>query len=142
MDKMAERDVVIISNHRAWIEEPYALVFEADGDVTGEHMTKMLDMLDIIGGGEGPVIILQDLSKCGAFTGAARKAIMEDPRTNRVTAVICINASFQMRVILTMIAKTIGVISSRASRTKLAKDQAEGRALLAAERERLQKKQG
>jgi hypothetical protein len=138
----AERDVVSIGNHRVWIEEPYALVFQMDGDVTGEQMAKMIDMIDVIGGGEGPVIIMQDLSKARAFTGAARKAIMTDKRTDRVVRVICISTSFQMRVILTMIAKTVGTIDPRASRTKFAKDEAEGRALLAAEREWVQKKQG
>lgn len=138
----AERDVVVIDRHRAWVEEPYALVMQLDGDIKGDHQAKLLDMLDFVGGGEGPIVIMQDLSAAGAFTAAARKAIIDDPRTVRVATVICIGANFQMRVLLTMILKGIKFVKPRVPVISFARDEAEARELLASERERLKKNEG
>jgi hypothetical protein len=132
-----DRDIVAIDGHRAWIEQPDALLVQLSGDMTGENMGKLHEMMDRMGDGQGPVIIMQDLSKAGAFTAAARKGIMANKRTHRITSVICIGASFQMRVFMTMISKALKFLNPMVSRTLFAKDEAEGRELLAAERERL-----
>lgn len=135
-----ERDVVAIDRHRLWIEEPYALMIEVNGDLEGESFRRMRDVMAIVGGGEGPVVIVQDLSKAGAFTASARKGIMDDPRTKRVVAVICIGASFQMRVFMGMITKALKIVNPNAVKVVFAKDEAEGRAMLEAERKTLSQK--
>lgn len=133
-----ERDIINIDRHRVWIEEPGTLVCHIDGDVTGDNLRKMREMLDFIGEGKGPIIIMQDLSKAGAFTAAARKGIMDDKRTLRVKTVICIGASFQMRVFMSMITKALKFVYPEASLVLFAKDETEGREILARERIRLQ----
>lgn len=133
-----ERDIVSIDQHRVWIEEPYALVCHIEGDMTEDSLRRMRDLLDFVGGGQGPVIIMQDLSKAGAFTAGARKGIMGDKRTQRVETVICIGASFQMRVFMGMIAKASKIVYPRMAAVLFAKDETEAREILAAERRRLQ----
>jgi hypothetical protein len=133
-----ERDIVVIDKHRAWIEEPFTHVSQLEGDITGDNMGRILEMMEFIGGGQGPIIIMQDLSKAGAFTAAARKNIMNDPNNYRVRVVICIGASFQMRVFITMIAKATKFVDPRLATTLFAKNDSEAREMLAAERKRLQ----
>ena len=135
----AGNDVVSIDRHRAWIEEPNTLMINVEGDVTGDNMRQMRDMTDFIGAGNGPVIIMQDLSKAGAFTAAARKEILDDERTKRVKSVICIGASFRMRVFMTMITKALKLVNPVIPMTLFAKDEAEARNILAAERARFEK---
>ena len=130
-------DVVNIDGHRAWIEEPYALVSHIEGELTDDHMGRMRDMMDFIGGGQGPVVIVQDLSKAGEFTSAARKGVLKDERSKRITTVICIGASFQTRVFVTMIGKAMKLVNPKITTTLFAKNDAEAREMLAAERERL-----
>jgi len=135
----AQNDVVDIGRHRAWIEEPYALMVNVDGDITGDHMRQMRDMTDFIGAGSGPVFIVQDLTKAGAFTAAARKEIIDDERTKRVKTVICIGASFQMRVFMTMITKALKLVNPVMPTTLFANDEAEARTILATERKRFER---
>lgn len=136
----AERDIVTIDQHRVWIEEPYALVCQLEGDITESALKRMRDVLEFVGGGRTPVIIVQDLSRAGAFTAGARKGIMDDPRTRRVESVICIGASFQMRVFMSMITKALKLVNPRIPRVLFTKDEAEGRAVLAVEREQLNRR--
>ena len=133
-----ERDIIRIGQHRVWIEEPYALVCQIEGDMTEQDLRRMREVLDFIGGGQGRVIIMQDLSKAGAFTAGARKGIMDDKRTERVETVICIGASFQMRVFMGMITKASKLVYPRMATVMFAKDETEARGILEAERQRLQ----
>lgn len=134
-----ERDIVTIDRHRVWIEEPYALVLQCEGDITGDNFHRMREMMDYIGNGQGPIIIVQDLSQAGAFSVTARKGMMADERTRRVRSVICIGASFQMRVFLTMIAKATKLVNPIPVTVLFAKNDAESREFLAAERTRFKK---
>lgn len=133
----AEPNIVSIDQHRVWIEEPYALVVELRGDISGEHLRRMRELLDYIGDGNGPIIIMQNLSNGGAFTGAARKEILDDRRTDRVQTVICIGASFQMRVFMGMISKALKFVRPSAPLIVFVQDENEGRKILASERSRL-----
>jgi len=136
----AERDVILIDQHKAWIEEPYALILRINGEITGVNLRRMLELMDYIGGGQGPVVIVQDLSKSGAFTAPARKGIMEDERAKRVVTVISIGASFQLRVFITMIGKAMKIVDPKVAATLFAKNDAEAWEMLAIEQERLRQK--
>lgn len=133
-----EPSVIAIDQHRVWIEEPFTLVCQLDGDVTGDNLRQMRDQLDFIGGGRGPVIVMQNLSKATSFSAAARKGILDDKRTVRVVAVICIAASFQMRVIMTMIVKAMKLIDTPVPSMLFADNETKAREILAQERARLQ----
>lgn len=133
-----EREIVAIDLHQVWIEEPFTLVCELNGEVTGDHLRRMREMLDYVGAGIGPVIVMQDLSKATSFSSAARKGILDDKRTQRVVAVICIAAGFQMRVVMTMIMKAMRLIDTPVPHMLFADNETKARELLAQERTRLQ----
>ena len=133
-----EPRVITIDQHRVWIEEPFTLVCQLNGDVTGDNLRQMRDQLDFIGGGRGPVIVMQNLSRATSFSAAARKGILDDKRTVRVVAVICIAASFQMRVIMTMIVKAMKLIDTPVPSMLFADNETKAREILAQERARLQ----
>lgn len=133
-----EPRVITTDQHRVWIEEPFTLVCQLNGDVTGDNLRQMRDQLDFIGGGRGPVIVMQNLSRATSFSAAARKGILDDKRTVRVVAVICIAASFQMRVIMTMIVKAMKLIDSPVPSMLFADNETKAREILAQERARLQ----
>lgn len=133
-----EPRVITTDQHRVWIEEPFTLVCQLNGDVTGDNLRQMRDQLDFLGGGRGPVIVMQNLSRATSFSAAARKGILDDKRTVRVVAVICIAASFQMRVIMTMIVKAMKLIDSPVPSMLFADNETKAREILAQERARLQ----
>ena len=101
-----ERAVVLVGKHRAWIEEPFVAFMDFNGDITGEEILGFLAVVESVGGGAGPVIIVQYMANAGAFTSAARKTIANDPRSARIETAVAVNATFQMRVLLKMIEKT------------------------------------
>lgn len=132
-----ERDIVIVGRHRVWIEEPYALMLEAHGHLAGDDLSQMRLLMDRIGDGQGPILIVQNLADAGEFQASARRGIMEDKRTERIDAVISFGANFHMRVFIGMIAKAVRLVSRRVPRTLFAANEAEARTILATERERL-----
>lgn len=100
-----ERAVVLVGKHRAWIEEPYVVFMDFNGEITGEDIQGFLAVVEKVGGGAGPVIIVQYMANSGAFTAAARKAIANDPQTARIKIAVAVNASFHSRILLKMIEK-------------------------------------
>lgn len=133
-----EPRVITTDQHRVWIEEPFTLVCQLDGDVTGDNLREMRNQLDFIGGGRGPVIVMQNMSKATSFSAAARKGILDDKRTARVASVICIAASFQMRVLMTMMTKAMKLIDTPMPNMLFADNETKAREILAQERARLQ----
>ncbi|HMY21806.1 MAG TPA: hypothetical protein PKA58_36030 [Polyangium sp.] len=134
-----EREIIAISQHKVWIDEPFTLVCDLNGEVTGDDLRRMREVLDYVGAGNGPIIVMQNLSKATSFSSAARKGILDDERTRRVVSVICIAASFQMRVIMTMIMKAMKLIDTPVPNMLFADNETKARELLAQERARLQK---
>jgi hypothetical protein len=134
-----EREIIAISQHQVWIDEPFTLVCDLNGEVTGDDLRQMREVLDYVGAGNGPIIVMQNLSKATSFSSAARKGILDDERTRRVVSVICIAASFQMRVIMTMIMKAMKLIDTPVPNMLFADNETKARELLAQERARLQK---
>jgi actin-related protein len=106
----------------------------------GEQLKRMREMIDYVGDGQGPVIIVQELSGAGAFTAGARRGIIEDSRTDRIKSVICIGASFQMRVFMGMIINALKTFRPNFPVMLFARNPQEGQEILAAERKRLQTK--
>lgn len=129
--------VVTISRHRLWIEEPHTLVVKADGDMSVEDVRGIALLLHKIGRGDDPVILLQDMTKAGAFPASAREVLMREPQAHRVAVVISYGANFHVRVILTMLARALGWIRRDMPRMIFAANEAEARVILEAERERL-----
>lgn len=135
-----ERKIFSFAAHKVWLEPPDAIFMDLDGDVTEANIKDFLVLVDQLGGGVGPVILIQDLRKAGTFSSGARKAIANDPRSGQIRSVICVGASFQMRVIMTMIEKAGKLLNRKLWAMCFASDEADGRRLLALERARLAKK--
>ena len=132
-----EHDIVRIGRHRLWIEEPYTLVIMADGDMNVDDARSMALLASKIGQGNGPIIILQDMTKAGGFPASARELVIREPQAQRLAAVISYGASFHLRVILTMIVRAMGWIRRDMLRMSFAVNEAEARSVLETERERL-----
>lgn len=135
----AEGKILSFGAHRLWLDPPDAIFMDLHGDVTEANIKDFLVLVDQLGGGVGPVILIQDLTKVGTFTSAARKAIADDPRSEQICSVICVGASFQTRVIITMIEKAGKLLNRKLAATCFASDEADARRILALERASLAK---
>lgn len=133
----AEPQIETYGRHLLWIEEPDTVFMDLDGDITSENILDFLAPVARLGEAGRPVILVQDLSKVGSFTAGARKAITDDLRSSHIKLVISVGASFQLRVVLSMINKTARMLNRELAETVFAKDLAEARAMLPAERARL-----
>lgn len=77
------------------------------GDVTRDHILAVGRMIAARPHGGRGVFLVQDHAKLGNFSPGARKAITIDPNSRFVRDVIVYNASFQLRIIMTMIQKAM-----------------------------------
>ena len=66
-----EREIIAISQHQVWIDEPFTLVCDLNGEVTGDDLRQMREVLDYVGAGNGPIIVMQNLSKATSFSSAS-----------------------------------------------------------------------
>jgi len=133
----APHNAETFGQHSLWREDPFAVFLDLVGDVTAQHIQDFLEVVEQAGKGEGPVIIVQDLSKVGSFSSGARKTIAGDARAARVASVICIGASFQLRVTMTMLDKTLWFMKKTTATATFANDIAAAREILESERRRL-----
>ena len=131
-----EHDIVRILRHRLWIEEPYTLVIKADGDMDVDGARQIADLLDKVGQGQGPIIILQDMTKAGGFPAQAREIVTRDERSRRIEVVISFGVNFHLRMILTMLGRAMGWLRRYVPRMIFAANEAEARAILETEREK------
>lgn len=135
----AEGKIFSFGAHKLRLDPPDVIFMDLIGDVTEANIKDFLVLVDQLGGGVGPVILIQDLTKVGTFTSGARKAIADDPRSEQIRSVICMGASFQTRVIITMIEKAGRLLNRKLATTCFASDEADLRRILALERARLAK---
>lgn len=126
----------MVGLHWAKLEQPDTIFVEINGDISAEDIRGLLVHVARLGDGEGPVYFVQDLSKLGSFRAAARTEIAKDPRTARVAVVVCIGASFHVRVIMSMIDRALKFVRPTTPLILFATDMAEARALVAAEKQK------
>ncbi len=136
-----ESTVVLVGKHEVRVEEPYVVFMNFNGEITGENILGFLAAVESVGGGEGPVVIVQYMANAGAFTADARKTIANDPRTGRIETAVAVNATFQMRVLLTMIEKTNWLLRKMAVVHVFVDSKEEVMQFLASERLRLQNRE-
>lgn len=137
-----ERADISVGKHRAWIEEPYVAFMDFNGDITGEDILGFLAVVESVGGGAGPVIIVQYMANSGAFTASARKTIANDPRSARIETAVAVNATFQSRILLKMIEKTNLLIGKMTVVHVFVDSKDEAMRFLASERPKLQARKG
>lgn len=133
-----ESNVVLSGKHRVWVEEPYVVFMDFNGEITKEDISRCLEVIESVGGGAGPVIIVQLMAHAGAFTADARKTIANDPRSARIETAVAVNATFQMRVLLKMIEKTNWLLKKMPIANVFVDSKEEAIKFVASERARLQ----
>ena len=135
---MEMQDVVTINQHKVWIEEPYAIMVIACGDVTEPDTDQLAVVMDRVGGGNGPIIFVQDMSNAGGFTVSVRQRFMRDPRVKRITNIISYGTSFSVRVFIGLVLRALKTFHRAVPEVHFVDDEAAAREVLATVRQRLQ----
>lgn len=136
---MEMRDVVTINRHKVWIEEPYAIMVIACGDLTEADTDQLAVVMDRVGGGNGPIIFVQDMSNAGGFTVSMRQRFIRDPRVKRITDLISYGTNFSMRVFIGLVIRALKAFNRTVPAIHFVEDEAAARQALTARRERLQR---
>jgi len=136
---MQVQDVVTISRHKVWIEEPYAIMVVACGDLTEADTDQLAVVMDRVGGGNGPIIFVQDMSNAGGFTVSVRQRFMRDPRVKRITNIISYGTNFSVRVFIGLVIRALKAFNRTVPAIDFVEDEAAAREVLATQRQRLQR---
>ncbi|WP_437670361.1 STAS/SEC14 domain-containing protein [Sorangium sp. So ce131] len=124
-------------------EDPDGLLCTVlDGDLS-EDMAHALAAacLHVVESGR-EVLLLCDARRAGALPPAVRKVLADEMRSVRLVGVAVVGASFAMRVVATLTAKSIELLSGQLYPVKFLATEAEGRAWLLTQREALRAKRG
>ncbi|HMY15289.1 MAG TPA: hypothetical protein PKA58_03120 [Polyangium sp.] len=136
---MQVQDVVTISRHKVWIEEPYAIRVIACGDLTEADTDQLAVVMDRVGGGNGPIIFVQDMSNAGGFTVSMRHRFIGDPRVQRITDIISYGTNFSIRVFMGLVIRALKAFNRTVPTIHFVEDEAAARQVLTARRQRLQR---
>lgn len=135
---MEMHDVITINRHKVWIEEPYAIMVIACGDLTEADTHQLAVIMDRVGGGNGPIIFVQDMSNAGGFTVSVRQRFMRDPRVKRITNIISYGTNFSVRVFIGLVIRALKAFHRAVPEIHFVEDEAAAREVLATVRQRLQ----
>jgi hypothetical protein len=119
-------------------EEPDGTLFIAtDGDVLEDNARALVDAFQRLTDGGREVLLIADARRCGAVTPSARKVYLDGLRSARLDAIAIFGASFSVRVMATLIMKSINLLTKRFPLIMCFETEAEARAWLLAQREAL-----
>ncbi|MRG92971.1 STAS/SEC14 domain-containing protein [Polyangium spumosum] len=128
--------VAIGPAHRLTFEPPDLVVLSWNGEVEPEHMRAFYDVLADVSGGR-QLLVLLDMTRTIEPGSKTRKMAVEDPRTQLMGALALVNASFRMRVIVTMMDKAVSIFRGQTRRTTCFDDERAAREWLATQRPHL-----
>ncbi|WP_437327514.1 STAS/SEC14 domain-containing protein [Sorangium sp. So ce381] len=83
------------------------------GEVTEDRVRAILGAIRRVAESGRDVLVLADARHMGPVSAPARKAVTEEMRGARVDAVALIGASFSMRVVVTLLAKGVQMLTGR-----------------------------
>ncbi|XXX78207.1 STAS/SEC14 domain-containing protein [Sorangium sp. So ce134] len=119
-------------------EEPDGILRVAlRGDLTEDRARAVIGALRRMAEGGRDVLVLADARHMGSIPASARKVSAEEMRTARIDAVAIIGASFSMRVVLTLVAKGVHLLTGQLYPQQLFDTEEEARAWLLAQRDAL-----
>ncbi|WP_437600701.1 STAS/SEC14 domain-containing protein [Sorangium sp. So ce590] len=124
-------------------DEPDGILrLEIHGDVTGDRARTILGALRRLAESGREVLVLADARHTGAIPPSVRKVVAEEVRSARIDAVAILGAGFSLRVILTLLAKGVQLLTGRSYPQQFFGTEAEARAWLLAQRDALRARRG
>ncbi|WP_437744184.1 STAS/SEC14 domain-containing protein [Sorangium sp. So ce302] len=95
-------------------DEPDGIVRVAiHGEVTEDRARAVLGVIRRVAESGCDVLVLADVRHMGPVSAPVRKAVTEEMRGARVDAVAIIGASFSLRVVMTLLAKGVQMLTGR-----------------------------
>jgi len=126
-----------IGAHRLQLKPPDLARVQWNGSISGDEMREVLDVTHTWLGPKGSVFAVANLAKLGEIPIEVRRVVASHPRAKRIAAIAFINATFQLRVLLTMMQKAVDLLHpTRGTRVGFFDDEASALAWLDGERER------
>lgn len=112
------------------------------GDLTEERARAIIGALRRVGESGREVLLLADAHHLGAFPASTRKVVAEEMRSTRVDAVAIIGVNFSLRVVLTLLAKGVQIVTGRPYPQQFFGTEDEARAWLLAQRDAIRARRG
>ncbi|WP_437486658.1 STAS/SEC14 domain-containing protein [Sorangium sp. So ce1014] len=107
------------------------------GDLTDDRARALVGALRRVAESGREVLVLADADHTGAIPPSARKVVAEELRSARIDAVAIIGAGFSVRVILTLLAKGVQMLTGQSYPQQFFGTEGEARAWLLAQRDAL-----
>jgi hypothetical protein len=107
------------------------------GEVTEDRARAVLGVIRRVAESGRDVLVLADMRHTGPLSAPARKVVTEGARAARIDAVAIIGASYSLRVVLTLLAKGVQMITGRHYPQQLFDTEGEAHTWLLARRDAL-----
>ncbi|WP_437761613.1 STAS/SEC14 domain-containing protein [Sorangium sp. So ce281] len=107
------------------------------GEVTEDRARAVLGAVRRVAESGCDVLVLADTRHTGPLSAAARKVVTEEVRAARIDAVAIIGASYSLRVVMTLLAKGVQMLTGRHYPQQFFDTEGEARAWLLARRDAL-----
>ncbi|WP_437938841.1 STAS/SEC14 domain-containing protein [Sorangium sp. So ce341] len=104
------------------------------GDLTDDRARAVIGVLRRAAESGRDVLVLADVRHTGSIPASARKVSAEEMRTARVDAVAIVGASFSQRVVVTLLAKGVHILTGQLYPQQFFHTEGEARAWLLAQR--------
>ncbi|WP_437318071.1 STAS/SEC14 domain-containing protein [Sorangium sp. So ce385] len=104
------------------------------GDLTDDRARAVIGVLRRAAESGRDVLVLADVRHTGSIPASARKVSSEEMRTARVDAVAIVGASFSQRVVVTLLAKGVHILTGQLYPQQFFDTEGEARAWLLAQR--------
>ncbi|WP_437814959.1 STAS/SEC14 domain-containing protein [Sorangium sp. So ce1078] len=119
-------------------DEPDGILrVEFHGDVTDDRARAVVGVLRRVAESGRELLLLVDTRHTGAIPASARKVVAEELRTARLDAVAIMGAGFSLRVVLSLLAKGVHMLTGQPYPQQFFGTEGEARAWLLAQRDAL-----
>ncbi|XXX78204.1 STAS/SEC14 domain-containing protein [Sorangium sp. So ce134] len=119
-------------------EEPDGIVrLEIHGELTEDRARAVVRVFRRVAESGRDVLVLADASRMGPLPASTRKVVTEEMRSARIDSVAIIGAAFSLRVIGTLLAKGVQMVTGQPYTQQFFDTEGEARAWLLARRDAL-----
>ncbi|WP_437611016.1 STAS/SEC14 domain-containing protein [Sorangium sp. So ce834] len=112
------------------------------GDLTDDRARAVIGVLRRAAHDGRDVLVLADVRHTGSIPASARRISAEEMRTARIDAVAIVGASFPLRVVVTLLAKGVHILTGQLYPQQFFDTEGEARAWLLAQRDALRARRG
>jgi hypothetical protein len=132
------RDALIEDANPALREDAEGILCTAiDGDISDETARAIAAACRRLSDSGRQVLVLSDARRTGTISASARKVMAEELRNVRFDAIALFGASFAVRVVSTLAAKTVQLLTRQSYPVEFFETEGEARAWLLAQRDTL-----